>query len=256
MASVKDKRPAARGPGAKLPNKQNLDQRALIERGGEGFEKFIQQTRQDNERATELHARLRGIGLEGITTREQFRDAVKGADLNTEAGRKRFVELLALAKDFVPLSPPVEEVPVVGSQVESAEVDSLPTKEEDQSMSTLTREEIDAKLELIETRMDGRVASIESSVRASIAESQETRRDIKSLKVTMIITAIATVGSIAAFNATVLSNMVASFESGKNTAASQAEVKKQSEETAALIKRMQEDLNARSTPFPPASTKP
>ena len=65
MASVKDKRPAARGPGAKLPNKQNLDQRALIERGGEGFEKFIQQTRQDNERATELHARLRGIGLEG-----------------------------------------------------------------------------------------------------------------------------------------------------------------------------------------------
>ncbi|HKF94273.1 MAG TPA: hypothetical protein VKB96_06665 [Gammaproteobacteria bacterium] len=32
----------------------NLSQRDLIEKGGRGFEKFIQDTRQDNERATEL----------------------------------------------------------------------------------------------------------------------------------------------------------------------------------------------------------
>lgn len=112
-------------------------------------------------------------------------------------------------------------------------------------MNGPTREEVDAKLLLIETRMDGRVASIERSVANAISAASETRGDIKNLKWTMVATAIATVLGIAAFNATVLSNMVASFESGKNTAAAQAEVKKQSEETAALIKKMQEDLDAR-----------
>ena len=123
-------------------------------------------------------------------------------------------------------------------------------------MNGPTREEVDAKLQLIETRMDGRVASIERSIAEAIAASSETRGDIKNLKWTMVATAIATVLGIAAFNATVLSNMVASFESGKNTATAQAEVKKQSEDTAALIKRMQEDLDARRAPSPPASTKP
>lgn len=93
--------------------------------------------------------------------------------------------------------------------------------------------------------MDARVASIERSITDAIAYAIETRRDIKNLRWTIIATAIATVLGIAAFNATVLSNMVASFESGKNTAAAQAEVKKQSEETAALIKKMREDLDAK-----------
>lgn len=114
-------------------------------------------------------------------------------------------------------------------------------------MDSPTRDEVDAKLQLIETRMDGRVASIESSIHASIIAANETRGEIKNLKWTTIVTAIATVWGIAAFNATVLSNMVASFESGKNTAAAQAEVGKQSEEIAALIRKMQDDLDARRT---------
>lgn len=114
-------------------------------------------------------------------------------------------------------------------------------------MSTPTREEIDAKLELIETRMDGRVAAIERSVQASIEESRETRRDIKSLKWTILFTAVATVVALWGVNAAIFSNMVASFESGKNTAAAQAEVKKQTEETATLIKKMQEQLDAQRT---------
>lgn len=114
-------------------------------------------------------------------------------------------------------------------------------------MNAPTREEFDAKLETIGTRMDGRVALIERVIQDAITAANETRSEIKSLKRTVIVTAIATVLGIAAFNATVLSNMVASFESGKNTAAAQAEVKKQSEETAVLIKRMQEDLDSRRT---------
>jgi hypothetical protein len=247
MASVKDKTPAARGPGAKSASKPALNQRELVEKAGKNFEAFIQGTRQQSERAIELHGRLRALGMEGLTTREQFRDAVRGANLTTEDGQKRFVELLALAEDFASLTPPIEEPPAQTS----AAVDTSHTKEEDRPMNAPTREEIDAKLELIETRMDGRVASIERSVQASIDESRETRRDIKSLKWTILFTAVATVVALWGVNAAIFSNMVASFESGKNTAASQAEVKRQTEETAALIKRMQDQLDTR----PPGSAK-
>ena len=72
------------------------------------------------------------------------------------------------------------------------------------------------------------------------------------LKTTIIVTAVsavlAIVLGIAAFNATVLSNMVAAFESGKNTSAAQAEVKRQAEETAALLRRMGDELDARKKP--------
>nr|WP_315401772.1 hypothetical protein [uncultured Duganella sp.] len=144
-----------------------------------------------------------------------------------------------------------------GSAISLAdEVDTNEIQPHDEPMNAPTREEIDAKLELIETRMDGRVASIEGSVRAAITESQETRREIKSLKWTMVFTAVATVVGLWSVNAAIFSNMVASFESGKSTATAQADVKRQTEETAALIKRMQEDLDARKAPSPPATTKP
>lgn len=245
MASVKVKRPTIRGHGAQPTSNPILKHRSLFEKAGKGFEKFIQDTRQQSERATEINARLRALGLEGIRTREQFRDAVQRTNLNAEGGAKRFVELLELAKDFASLTPPIEEVPNTESRAESVTVDSLPTKEEDQPMSAPTREEIDTKLELIETRMDGRVAAIERSVQASIEEARETRRDIKNLRWTILFTAVATVVALWGVNAAIFSNMVASFESGKNTATAQAEVKKQSEDTAALIKRMQDDLDAR-----------
>ncbi|MYM81123.1 hypothetical protein GTP44_04010 [Duganella sp. FT50W] len=127
---------------------------------------------------------------------------------------------------------------------ETPAVDTNEIQPHDEAMTTPTREEIDAKLELIETRMDGRVLSIENLVRSSIAESQETRRDIKSLKWTILFTAVATVVALWGVNAAIFSNMVASFESGKNTATGQADVKKQTEETAALIRKMQEQLDA------------
>ena len=105
-------------------------------------------------------------------------------------------------------------------------------------MNTVTNELLDAKLETIETRMDCRVASIERLM-------LETRQDIKNLKMSMVVTGIAVVLGIAAFNATVLSNMVAAFESGKNTAAAQAEVKRQAEQTEVLLRKMQEELDVR-----------
>jgi len=155
-------------------------------------------------------------------------------------------------------------------------VDSPIIAGEDAQMSQLTREELDAKLEAMEARMDGRVASIESSVNVFLARQDErfvrldeqlgrmaedvtqTQADVKNLKSTIIVTAISVVLAIvlgvAAFNATVLSNMLASFESGKNTASAQAEVKKQVEETGQLLKKLQEE-QARSTAKPSDSKK-
>ncbi|MHA4871361.1 hypothetical protein ACXZ1M_27090 [Duganella sp. PWIR1] len=163
------------------------------------------------------------------------------------------------------------------SVVDDAVVDNLSPNEEDQSMSTPTREEIDAKLETIGVKMDGRVAAIQASIDGYLGRQEESAKrleerltrmesdsaqvrseikhnadrssaEMKSLKSTIIITAVSTVLAIvlgvAAFNATVLSNMLASFESGKNTAAAQTDIKRQTEETAVLLKQIQERLDA------------
>lgn len=75
---------------------------------------------------------------------------------------------------------------------------------------------------------------------------RETANALAGLKSIFLITAVSTVIAIvlgvAAFNATLLSNMVASFESGKSTAAVQAELKQQAQETAALLNRLQESM--------------
>lgn len=192
MASVKDKIPAARETDAKLDGKLMLGQ-ADLERAGKNFEKFIQGTHQENERAREMHARLRTLGLEGITTREQFRDAVKGTSPSTEVGAHRFVELLRLAKDFASLTPPIEEI----ATPSPTPVDTSPATDEDGTMNATTdKDYIDAKLlaatnqmigdikaanaasdgrlATIDARMDGRIASIESKMDANFARFEAT----------------------------------------------------------------------------------
>ena len=92
--------------------------------------------------------------------------------------------------------------------------------------------------------MDARMARIEELIgdtRKGIElMRQESRADNKSTRTTMIVTGISSVLAIVlgvgAFNATVLSNMVASFESGKNTASMLANSEKAIKEaTQALV---------------------
>lgn len=104
-------------------------------------------------------------------------------------------------------------------------------------MNTPTREEIDAKLAASEARMDARIARIENTLENIAKYQQDTIASNKTTRNTIIVTGVAVVLGIAAFNATVLSNMVASFESGKNTAnalaqAAQALEKKSQQEQA------------------------
>lgn len=90
----------------------------------------------------------------------------------------------------------------------------------------LTRPELDAKLETIEARMDGRIARIEDSVQRIVdmaAEIKQENRDIRmsvsNLKTTLIVTAIGAVLTIvlgvAAFNATLQANMLSAFSLGQ-----------------------------------------
>ncbi|MDB5909904.1 MAG: hypothetical protein JWP34_4018 [Massilia sp.] len=87
-------------------------------------------------------------------------------------------------------------------------------------------------------RIDSRIDKLGAELRAAIS----------GLKSTSIITGISAVLAIvigvASFNATMLSSMVTAFESGKNTSAAQAEVKRQTEETAALLKQIQQQISS------------
>lgn len=99
----------------------------------------------------------------------------------------------------------------------------------------LTRPELDAKLETIEVKMDGRISRIEE-VAGDIKEAlRTTQGDIQSLKKTVIVTAISTtvtiVLGVAAFNASLTSNMVAALGSGKDIGAALEQVRTQSMES-------------------------
>ncbi|MTV36165.1 hypothetical protein [Duganella radicis] len=107
-------------------------------------------------------------------------------------------------------------------------------------MNTVTTELLDARIETIEARLDARVLAIEATVVEIRADIREIRAEIKSLRVTIVVTAIASVLAIASINAAMYSNMLAAFESRKDIAKTQAEVTRQVEATAALLKRIEE----------------
>ena len=125
-------------------------------------------------------------------------------------------------------------------------------------MNGPSREEIDAKLGALESRQNGRMAVIEAKLdalrdqlasfriavaaRFDAAEARMTRLEsrvgethayLSNLKNTIIVAALASVVGVAALNATVMSNMVEAFQSGKENAAIQADIRRQSQEIAA-----------------------
>lgn len=172
------------------------------------------------------------------------------------------------------------------------------------TMTGPTREEIDAKLQAVEARMDTRVAEVvgridsllvsqqgldriyqkQFSDLAAAQEAQKTQAeeakkeqlkaineaqksstdDIKSLKRTIAVagigTALTVLFGIAAFNATLLSNMIASFESGKNTMQSVNQVTNQLNETAKKLADLEAKLEAQKAvatqPVPSPSPQP
>jgi len=119
-------------------------------------------------------------------------------------------------------------------------IPSAPLLEKDESMANeITRPELDAKLELIETRMDGRIERIQSlleRVREDASETRslmrEIRSDNKSTRWTVVITgltfvltvvgaAIASVIAINSANISLSQTLAAMFESGRNAGQAQ-----------------------------------
>lgn len=138
---------------------------------------------------------------------------------------------------------------------------------------------MEARFEVVEVRADARAAAFQATVDAFIAVMNERtirdnerferleaaiaemREQIRSLRVTIIVTAlsstIAIVLGVGTLNAAMLSHMIAAFESGKeiaatqaglqrqseNTAAAQAELRRQSKETAATLAEIRRQSN-------------
>jgi hypothetical protein len=125
-------------------------------------------------------------------------------------------------------------------------------------MSEINREEIDAKLTANEARNGAQYAVINGKLDVIVErlDNQSKRIDrldrsveaatgaLSSLRGTIVLTGLTSVVAIilgvAGFNAALLSNMTAMFESGKVNAEMQYETRRQVEETAALLKSMQE----------------
>lgn len=129
------------------------------------------------------------------------------------------------------------DVPSIDSMaVGSPGIAQTPPVVHNESMNDITRPELDAKLSATEERMNARVASIESKIDTFLAvqaerdkatearfasielEAAGTRADIKSLKKTIVVTAISVVLTIlfgiAGFNAALTSNMFSAFQIG------------------------------------------
>lgn len=132
-------------------------------------------------------------------------------------------------------------------------------------MNAPMREEIDARLEAFESRMEKRFASLEARLEQFVAVVQEQfkgvdgrfqgidariarleaelsaiRSSISDLKKTVSVAAIAIFFGNAAINAAMLSNVIASFESGKSTGTAIADLKRQLQETDAFLKQLRE----------------
>ncbi len=100
-------------------------------------------------------------------------------------------------------------------------------------------------------------------------ESMETRTEIRSLRRTVVVTAIsstlATVLGVASFNAALLSNMQASYDSGRGTGGLLAQMQQQISNTQQQIKEIQvqvkdmqvsiKDIQNRLPPAPPKKQK-
>ncbi|WP_236169756.1 hypothetical protein [Pseudomonas atacamensis] len=105
------------------------------------------------------------------------------------------------------------------------------------TMSEISREELSAKLETIEVKMDARVESVSGKIDGFLAaqverdkrldaalaqiakDNSETKSSLSSMKATLIVTAVSTVIAIvlgvAGFNTALTSNMMSAFQLGK-----------------------------------------
>lgn len=123
-----------------------------------------------------------------------------------------------------------------------------------QRMSEINREEIDAKLEATQAKVDARLAGFEGTVRETLAavrqDSAEMRGELKlihaqlgdlqNIKRSIWGAAAATIIGVAGIIATMLSFGIASFDTGRETSQLVESAKQQTEATQKLLEQMQQ----------------
>jgi ElaB/YqjD/DUF883 family membrane-anchored ribosome-binding protein len=121
----------------------------------------------------------------------------------------------------------------------------------------------DSQQKLLDERDQRLATAIDDIKKDSASARTETAEQARSLKTILVTTAIGTViaivGGIAAFNATVLSNMMSSFESGKNTATSIVQATDQLKQVQDDLSKTQQQLQMvldRSKPAPAPASSP
>jgi hypothetical protein len=116
---------------------------------------------------------------------------------------------------------------------------------------------MEAKLDLRDRVMDAKFAHLESRVDEIGIEMKEVKRTLSNQRYWIVGTAVGAVLGVGAFNATVLSNMIAAFESGKSISAAQAEILQRSKEMERAIDTIRSRLDALPSPVSvPAKQSP
>jgi hypothetical protein len=115
-------------------------------------------------------------------------------------------------------------------------------------MADMNREEVDAKIGAGEARTDSKFATVIARLDALTTEMREMRVEMSNIKISIILTVIAStlaiIFGVAGFNASLLNNMLASFDSGKERGQWQSEMRRQAVETDLVLARVRKQLEA------------
>lgn len=128
-------------------------------------------------------------------------------------------------------------------------------------MTGMTREEMTARLELVEAKADARLARFEERLDQAISEMRRESSDLKqefkeertdrrsemrNLKLTIVTTGVALVVGLWAANISMVQTMLASFESGKSSATALTQATEQLKQTQEQLQAIRDTMTNRA----------
>jgi len=115
------------------------------------YQNFVPASQQAADQAKAVTDQLAALGMVGVTTNEQFRQAVEGIDLTTTAGQQLYVQMLALAPAFNTMTQAAQ-------QAAQAELQTM-----QQSRQT-ANQALQTALGAVQTAYDNQVQAIQSNI--------------------------------------------------------------------------------------------
>lgn len=165
------------------------------------------------------------------------KNIIDNQDLEQALSRIRLPDhYLEILQKWIPESSEPKQAAIIFKGTPSQQIDSIKSKPHHPSMTEpITRPELDAKLEIIEARMDGRLARIEDKFDRMEATMGEIKTMVLGQKKTIWGASVTTITLVLA----AMAFFVSSFDSGRDTGklATEAQTKsaQSQEQTARLI---------------------